>query len=240
MNLSTGQHRGRCRLWIVATHRRRESEALTWKKLHQEEGVPTFRPEKKVHRGWKPLLDGPRDAKRCVVQQTTDLSSVKRKRGCSVSCLIGFQVNAMMKRWTFSPMELFFVRWELNFEVEAKDPKAVILVNYGPSLPYPMIQIIGKVYADPECLPRTLDFGLNVGKFVEKFLPEDCPPAFFPLAVACCDLTPDNRWDPFVDLKSSAKKKRGYTIVLLYHWVLCYDHLRNKQNPQYGKIYLIT
>ncbi|KAM8866052.1 LIM domain kinase 2 isoform X2 [Synchiropus splendidus] len=56
-----------------------------------------------------------------------------------------------------------------------------------------LCEIIGKVYADPECLPRTLDFGLNVGKFVEKFLPEDCPPAFFPLAVACCDLIPDNR-----------------------------------------------
>ncbi|CAF88868.1 unnamed protein product, partial [Tetraodon nigroviridis] len=55
------------------------------------------------------------------------------------------------------------------------------------------IQIIGKVYADPECLPRTQDFGLNIGKFVEKFLPEDCPPAFFPLTVACCDLAPDNR-----------------------------------------------
>ncbi|XP_043967793.1 LIM domain kinase 2 [Gambusia affinis] len=56
-----------------------------------------------------------------------------------------------------------------------------------------LCEIIGKVYADPECLPRTQDFGLNVGKFVEKFLPEDCPPGFFPLAVACCDLTPDNR-----------------------------------------------
>lgn len=54
-------------------------------------------------------------------------------------------------------------------------------------------QIIGKVYADPECLPRTQDFGLNIGKFVEKFLPEDCPSAFFPLTVACCDLAPDNR-----------------------------------------------
>uniref|UniRef100_A0A8C2A227 LIM domain kinase 2 n=1 Tax=Cyprinus carpio TaxID=7962 RepID=A0A8C2A227_CYPCA len=43
------------------------------------------------------------------------------------------------------------------------------------------------------CLPRTLDFGLNVRKFIEKFLPEHCPPAFFALAVACCDLTPDNR-----------------------------------------------
>uniref|UniRef100_A0A8C1SL34 LIM domain kinase 2 n=1 Tax=Cyprinus carpio TaxID=7962 RepID=A0A8C1SL34_CYPCA len=56
-----------------------------------------------------------------------------------------------------------------------------------------LCEIIGQVYADPECLPRTLDFGLNVRKFIEKFLPEHCPPAFFALAVACCDLTPDNR-----------------------------------------------
>uniref|UniRef100_A0A8D3BY39 LIM domain kinase 2 n=1 Tax=Scophthalmus maximus TaxID=52904 RepID=A0A8D3BY39_SCOMX len=56
-----------------------------------------------------------------------------------------------------------------------------------------LCEIIGKVYADPECLPRTMDFGLHVGKFLEKFLPEDSPPVFFPLAVACCDLTPDNR-----------------------------------------------
>uniref|UniRef100_A0AAQ4QY55 LIM domain kinase 2 n=1 Tax=Gasterosteus aculeatus aculeatus TaxID=481459 RepID=A0AAQ4QY55_GASAC len=63
-----------------------------------------------------------------------------------------------------------------------------------------LCEIIGKVSADPECLPRTLDFGLNVGKFVEKFLPEDCPPAFFPLTVACCDLTPDTR-PPFQKLE---------------------------------------
>ncbi|KAF7665532.1 hypothetical protein LDENG_00140220 [Lucifuga dentata] len=63
-----------------------------------------------------------------------------------------------------------------------------------------LCEIIGKVYADPECLPRTMDFGLNVVKFVEKFLPKDCPPSFFPLAVACCDLTPDNR-PPFQKLE---------------------------------------
>ncbi|KAM6965238.1 LIM domain kinase 2 [Aplochiton taeniatus] len=63
-----------------------------------------------------------------------------------------------------------------------------------------LCEIIGQVYADPECLPRTLDFGLNVGKFIEKFLPEDCPPAFFPLAVACCGLIPDNR-PPFQKLE---------------------------------------
>uniref|UniRef100_A0A8C5HHY7 LIM domain kinase 2 n=1 Tax=Gouania willdenowi TaxID=441366 RepID=A0A8C5HHY7_GOUWI len=63
-----------------------------------------------------------------------------------------------------------------------------------------LCEIIGKVDADPECLPRTLDFGLNVGKFVEKFVPEDCPPAFFPPAVACCDLIPENR-PPFQKLE---------------------------------------
>ncbi|XP_067295367.1 LIM domain kinase 2 [Pseudorasbora parva] len=56
-----------------------------------------------------------------------------------------------------------------------------------------LCEIIGQVYADPECLPRTLDFGLNVRKFIEKFLPEHCPPAFFALAVGCCDLAPDTR-----------------------------------------------
>ncbi|CAM4544642.1 unnamed protein product [Leuciscus chuanchicus] len=56
-----------------------------------------------------------------------------------------------------------------------------------------LCEIIGQVYADPECLPRTMDFGLNVRKFIEKFLPEHCPPAYFALAVACCDLAPDNR-----------------------------------------------
>lgn len=63
-----------------------------------------------------------------------------------------------------------------------------------------LCEIIGKVYADPECLPRNHSFGLNVGKFVEKFLPDDCPSPFFPLAVACCDLLPDSR-PPFQKLE---------------------------------------
>uniref|UniRef100_A0A3B3QPD1 LIM domain kinase 2 n=1 Tax=Paramormyrops kingsleyae TaxID=1676925 RepID=A0A3B3QPD1_9TELE len=63
-----------------------------------------------------------------------------------------------------------------------------------------LCEIIGQVYADPECLPRTLDFGLNVAKFQEKFLPDESPPAFFPLAVTCCDLIPENR-PPFEKLE---------------------------------------
>ena len=55
------------------------------------------------------------------------------------------------------------------------------------------LQLIGQVYADPDCLPRTLDFGLNVKLFWEKFVPTDCPPAFFPLAAICCRLEPESR-----------------------------------------------
>uniref|UniRef100_H3BAB2 non-specific serine/threonine protein kinase n=1 Tax=Latimeria chalumnae TaxID=7897 RepID=H3BAB2_LATCH len=62
-----------------------------------------------------------------------------------------------------------------------------------------LCEIIGQVYADPDCLPRTLDFGLNVKLFAQKFLPKDCPPAFFALAVACCDLDPEKR-PPFTKL----------------------------------------
>uniref|UniRef100_A0A8D2KY89 LIM domain kinase 2 n=1 Tax=Varanus komodoensis TaxID=61221 RepID=A0A8D2KY89_VARKO len=65
-----------------------------------------------------------------------------------------------------------------------------------------LCEIIGQVYADPDCLPRTLDFGLNVKLFWEKFVPADCPPAFFPLAAICCGLEPESR-PPFSKLEDS-------------------------------------
>ncbi|XP_053326126.1 LIM domain kinase 2 isoform X2 [Spea bombifrons] len=58
-----------------------------------------------------------------------------------------------------------------------------------------LCEIIGQVYADPDCLPRTLDFGLNVQLFWQKFVPKDCPAGFFPLATSCCQLEPDRRPD---------------------------------------------
>ncbi|KAM4807565.1 LIM domain kinase 2 isoform 2-T2 [Rhinophrynus dorsalis] len=58
-----------------------------------------------------------------------------------------------------------------------------------------LCEIIGQVYADPDCLPRTYDFGLNVRLFWEKFVPKDCPSGFFPLATSCCQLEPDKRPD---------------------------------------------
>ncbi|KAM3939521.1 LIM domain kinase 2 isoform 2-T2 [Leptodactylus fuscus] len=58
-----------------------------------------------------------------------------------------------------------------------------------------LCEIIGQVYADPDCLPRTIDYGLNVRLFWEKFVSEDCPSGFFPLATSCCQLEPDLRPD---------------------------------------------
>lgn len=60
--LLTGQHCGRGRLWTVPTHRRRQSQASTWKTLQQEEDVQTCRPKEEVHCRREPVLDGSRDA----------------------------------------------------------------------------------------------------------------------------------------------------------------------------------
>ncbi|NWI16139.1 LIMK1 kinase, partial [Crypturellus soui] len=53
--------------------------------------------------------------------------------------------------------------------------------------------IIGRVSADPDYLPRTTDFGLNVRGFLDRYCPPACPASFFPIAVCCCDLDPEKR-----------------------------------------------
>ncbi|XP_021340817.1 LIM domain kinase 1-like isoform X2 [Mizuhopecten yessoensis] len=57
-----------------------------------------------------------------------------------------------------------------------------------------MCEVIGRVFADPDYLPRTLDFGLNAEAFYGKFCTDSsCPSAFFKVAIMCCQMTPDNR-----------------------------------------------
>ncbi|XP_006641094.1 LIM domain kinase 1a isoform X1 [Lepisosteus oculatus] len=56
-----------------------------------------------------------------------------------------------------------------------------------------LCEIIGRVNADPDYLPRTMDFGLNVKGFLDHYCPSDCPPSFFPIAALCCDLDPEKR-----------------------------------------------
>lgn len=55
-----------------------------------------------------------------------------------------------------------------------------------------MCEIIGRVQADPDYLPRSSDFGLNKKAFKEKFC-SNCPECFYTIAFLCCDLNPDKR-----------------------------------------------
>ena len=53
-------------------------------------------------------------------------------------------------------------------------------------------QIIGRVFADPDLLPRSNDFGLNVEAFKELFC-QDCPDPVLKLAVMCAQINPETR-----------------------------------------------
>ncbi|XP_067015771.1 LIM domain kinase 1 [Anabrus simplex] len=55
-----------------------------------------------------------------------------------------------------------------------------------------LCEIIGRVHADPDYLPRSSDFGLNQPVFREKFCCT-CPEPFYRVAFLCCDLNPDKR-----------------------------------------------
>ncbi|XP_055902546.1 LIM domain kinase 1 isoform X2 [Eupeodes corollae] len=55
-----------------------------------------------------------------------------------------------------------------------------------------LCEIIGRVEADPDYLPRTSDFGLNKQVFMEKFC-QQCPEIFYKITFLCCDLNPDKR-----------------------------------------------
>ncbi|XP_018560678.1 dual specificity testis-specific protein kinase 2 [Lates calcarifer] len=49
-----------------------------------------------------------------------------------------------------------------------------------------LCEIIARIQADPDILPRTEDFGLDVEAFQQMV--GDCPPEFLELAIACCNM----------------------------------------------------
>uniref|UniRef100_A0A8C4IQD2 non-specific serine/threonine protein kinase n=1 Tax=Dicentrarchus labrax TaxID=13489 RepID=A0A8C4IQD2_DICLA len=55
-------------------------------------------------------------------------------------------------------------------------------------------EIIGRVNADPDYLPRANDFGLNVAGFLQQYHPPHCPSSFLPLGVLCCDMDAEKRY----------------------------------------------
>uniref|UniRef100_A0A8C2GJN3 dual-specificity kinase n=1 Tax=Cyprinus carpio TaxID=7962 RepID=A0A8C2GJN3_CYPCA len=54
-----------------------------------------------------------------------------------------------------------------------------------------LCEIIARIEADPDILPRTEDFGLDVDTFEQMV--GDCPPSFLQLAVNCCSMSADSR-----------------------------------------------
>lgn len=60
-------------------------------------------------------------------------------------------------------------------------------------------EIIGRVKADPDYLPRLSNFGIDEEKFCKEFC-EGCPELFYKIAFLCCDLDSDKRPE-FCDLE---------------------------------------
>ncbi|KAL7677223.1 hypothetical protein ACOME3_003463 [Neoechinorhynchus agilis] len=56
-----------------------------------------------------------------------------------------------------------------------------------------LCEIIGRVDADPDHLPRTGDFGLNVKLFKQKLCSPQCPHDLMAIAVSCCEIEPAKR-----------------------------------------------
>ncbi|XP_037328679.2 dual specificity testis-specific protein kinase 2-like [Pungitius pungitius] len=54
-----------------------------------------------------------------------------------------------------------------------------------------LCEIIARIEADPDFLPRTEDFGLDVEAF--ENMVGDCPAAFLSLAVTCCNMSAERR-----------------------------------------------
>ena len=77
---------------------------------------------------------------------------------------------------------LFLKKWQKIYQM-CKVNKINIIISP---------QIIGRVFADPDLLPRSNDFGLNVEAFKELFC-QDCPDPVLKLAVMCAQVNPENR-----------------------------------------------
>ncbi|XP_071791066.1 LIM domain kinase 1-like isoform X1 [Asterias amurensis] len=66
-----------------------------------------------------------------------------------------------------------------------------------------MCELIGRVSANPDHLPRTMQFGLNVALFKEQYC-DGCPVRLLDIATKCCEIEPEKRPD-FNDLQAWLK-----------------------------------
>ncbi|KAI4874286.1 hypothetical protein NFI96_006511, partial [Prochilodus magdalenae] len=71
-----------------------------------------------------------------------------------------------------------------------------------------LCEIIARIEADPDVLPRTEDFGLDVQAF--EHMIGDCPPIFLSLAVNCCNMCAESR-PSFSDIVVSLERMERET-----------------------------
>uniref|UniRef100_A0A3Q2PAZ6 dual-specificity kinase n=1 Tax=Fundulus heteroclitus TaxID=8078 RepID=A0A3Q2PAZ6_FUNHE len=69
-----------------------------------------------------------------------------------------------------------------------------------------LCEVIARIQADPDILPRTEDFGLDVEAF--QLMVGDCPPYFLDLAIACCNMSAKLR-PSFAQIVAELEKKRA-------------------------------
>ncbi|XP_055374814.1 LIM domain kinase 1 isoform X2 [Condylostylus longicornis] len=94
-----------------------------------------------------------------------------------------------------------------------------------------LCEIIGRVQADPDYLPRTSDFGLNQEVFKEKFC-QNCPKCFYKIGFLCCELNPDKR-PPFEVLEVWLETLAMHVAVghpMPYDLVFDIEHYKGQQS----------
>ena len=74
--------------------------------------------------------------------------------------------------------------------------------------------------ADPDYLPRTQDFGLNVHLFNQKYCSKDCPKQFIAIAFACCDINPDSRYE----IEITTKTNLSSFLFVYFRPTFCVSH----------------
>uniref|UniRef100_A0A1A7YE81 dual-specificity kinase n=1 Tax=Iconisemion striatum TaxID=60296 RepID=A0A1A7YE81_9TELE len=98
-----------------------------------------------------------------------------------------------------------------------------------------LCEIIARIEADPDFLPRTEDFGLDVDAFENMI--GDCPPAFFSLAVTCCDMSAERRpsfSDVVFTLEALGRDGDGEVLITLESVAVDVSPYRRRSSPCRG------
>uniref|UniRef100_A0A3P8TZ24 dual-specificity kinase n=1 Tax=Amphiprion percula TaxID=161767 RepID=A0A3P8TZ24_AMPPE len=95
-----------------------------------------------------------------------------------------------------------------------------------------LCEIIARIEADPDFLPRTEDFGLDVDAF--ENMVGDCPPAFFSLAVTCCNMSAESRpsfSDIVLTLEGMEREDKREKLIALDPVVVDVSPYRRRSSP---------